>query len=377
MKKTTIILIILAAITACAPQEKTAEQLSSEISKVRAKVSDLNTKLSDLEAQLANIQEAAPEAGTKVRVEFLQTSAFTSYINTSATVEAVNAAMVSPEMNGKILKIHVKEGQKVRKGQLLVTLNSDILKKSLAEIDKGLDFTKTLFDKQKELFDQGVGSEMQFLEVKNRYESMQKSRETLSSQLKLAKIYAPFGGYIETVFQKIGELATPGRQIVQLINLDKLYINTELSESYMSSVKKGDTTWITFPNIAGLEKTAIITQIGKMINLNSRTFSIRVDMDNDGELLKPNMLAELKIRDYINTEALVVPTILVRQDPNGSFIYIARQHDGDSFAIKTYVTTGRSDGTHSLITSGVKAGDLIITDGYNLVKDGNKLDVVN
>ncbi|MEA1878657.1 MAG: efflux RND transporter periplasmic adaptor subunit [Bacteroidota bacterium] len=377
MKKIAILVITLALLAACTPQEKTAEELSVEISKTKAKVNDLNAKLVDMEAQLAVLQEETPEMGLKVNVEFLETQTFASYIKTSATVEAVNAAMVSPEMNGKILKIHVKEGQKVRRRQLLVTLDADILKRGLAEMDKGLELTKTLFDKQKDLYDQGVGSEMQFLEVKNRYESMQKSRETLSSQINMAKIHAPFSGYIETIFQKVGELATPGRQVVQLINLENLYINTELSESYLSSVQTGDTTWVTFPNIPEMEKIATITQTGKMINLNSRTFSIRVDMHNEGELLKPNMLAQLKIRDYLNHEALLVPTILVRQDPKGSFIYLVRQHDGDSFAVKTYVKTGRSDGTRSLITSGLEAGDIIITNGYNLVKDGNKVEIIN
>jgi len=377
MKKLTILTITLVILAACAPQEKTAEDISAEISKTQTKVNDLNAKITDLESQLALLQEESPDTGTKVNVELLQTQTFASYINTSATVEAVNAAMVSPEMNGKILKIHVKEGQKVKRGQLLVTLDAHVLKKSLAEMDKGLELTKTLFVKQKDLYDQGVGSEMQFLEVKNRYESMQKSRETLRSQINLAKIYAPFGGYIETIFQKAGELATPGRQVIQLINLDNVYINTELSETYLNSVHTGDTIWVTFPNISGIEKIATISQTGKMINLNSRTFSIRVNMKNEGELLKPNMLAQLKIRDYLNHEALVVPTILIRQDPKGSFIYLARQHDSVSFAIKTYVTTGRSDGTKSLITSGLKAGDLIITNGFNLVKDGNKLDIIN
>lgn len=377
MKKLTIITLAIAILAACTPQEKTAEELVAEISKNRAKISDLNIKVADLETQLEQIQEAAPDTGIKVRASFLQIQTFASYINTSATVEAVNAAMISPEMNGKILKIHVKEGQKVRKGQLLVTLDSEILRKSLAEMDKGLELTKILFEKQKDLYSQNVGSEMQFLEMKNRYESMQKARETLGSQMNLSKIHAPFSGYIETIFQKAGELATPGRQVVQLINLDNLYINTELSENYISSVLQGDTTWITFPNIPEMKKIATITQTGKMINLNSRTFSVRVDMKNEGEILKPNMLARLKIRDYLNLEALVVPTVLVRQDTKGSFLFVARQHDGDSFAVKTYISTGRSDGTQTLVLEGLNAGDLIITDGYNQVKDGNKLDIIN
>lgn len=377
MKKIILITLAIATLGACAPKEQTAEQLAAEISKTKVKISDLNETLLSLEAQLAQIQETTPDAGSKVKVEMLQTKAFASFIKTSAIIEAVNAAMVSPEINGKIQKIHVKEGQKVNAGQLLVSLDNEILQKSLAEMDKGLELTKTLYQKQKDLYEQGVGSEMQYLEVKNRYESMVKARETLSSQMDMAKIKAPFSGYVETIFMKEGELATPGRQVIQLINLTDLYLNTQLAENYLSSIHQGDTTWISFPNTPEIEKIARISQVGKMIDPTSRTFSVRVDMKNVGEVLKPNMLATLKFRDYFNAEALVIPTVLIRQDPNGSFVYVARQHDGDSYAIKTYVQTGRSDGTETLITSGLSAGDLIITNGYNQVKDGTKLEIIN
>ena len=378
MKRITIITIAAAAlITACAPQEKTAEQLTLDISKTKAKISELSTELNTLETQLAAFDQSEITSGIKVKVEGLTTTTFESFINTSAIVEAVNAALVSPEANGKILKVHVKEGQKVRKGQLLITLDSEILERSLSEMDKGMELSKTLFEKQQKLYDQGVGSEMQFLEAKNRYESMVRGRETMISQMKMSKIYAPFSGFVETIFQKPGELASPGRQIIELVNLDNIYINTELSENYLNAVHQGDTTWISFPNMPGIEKVETIARIGKIINPNSRTFGVRVDMKNENEELKPNMMATLKIRDYYNPEALMIPTILIRQDLNGYFVYVARQHDGDSFAIKTYIETGRSDGTNTVVDSGLRQGDLMITEGYNLVKDGNTIEVVN
>ncbi len=376
MKKITILLTTIAVLAACAPKDKTAEQLTLEISKTRAQISDLNVKLTELENQLATFDQVEINSGIKVKVEGINTSTFESYINTSAIIEAVNLAMISPEVNGKIMKIHVEEGNRVTKGQLLVTLDSEIMTRSLSEMDKALELTKTLFDKQKDLYDQGVGSEMQYLEIKNRYESMLKSKETLETQMKMSKIYAPFAGIVESVFLKEGELATPGRQIIELVNLQDLYINTELSENYLSAVHTGDTTWVSFPNLPELKQVARIAQTGKVINPNSRTFSVRVDMKNTKEVLKPNMMATLTIRDYYNPEAILVPTIMIRQDPNGSFVYLARQHDGDSFATKTYIETGRSDGTSTEVTKGLEPGDLLITDGYNLVKDGNTIEIV-
>ena len=377
MKKTSLILIVLALLASCAPKERNAEMISKEISDTRTQISELSAKLISLEAELEAMEPAGNEAGIKVETLAAMPQSFETYVDISAVIEAVNEAMVSPESNGKILKIHVNEGDKVAKGQLLVSLDAEIMERSLEEMDKGLELTKTLFDKQKDLYDQGVGSEMQYLEIKNRYESMLKSRETLMTQVKMAKITAPFSGYVEKVYQKEGELASPGRQILHLVNLSELYIKTDLSENYLTAVHEKDTVWISFPHFPDMKKTARITQVGKIINSGSRTFNIRVDMKNEGEKLKPNMMADLRLRNYYNPEVLVLPTALIRQDIKGNFIFVARQHDGDTFAVKTYVQTGNSDGVHTEITGGLNAGDPVISNGFNQVRDGNKIMIVN
>ncbi len=377
MKQLFIITILVAGFFACTPAERTAEQVTAEIGKTRGKIGDLNVKLTELEAELAAMQTEETQSGVKVKTEMVSVRDFSSYINTSAMVEAVNAAMVSPEMNARILKIHVNEGQKVSKGQTLVTLDDESMVNSMAEIDKALELSKTMYEKQKDLYDQGVGSELQYLQAKNQYESLVKSRESLMTQLSKRKVVAPFSGYVETIYQKVGEFATPGRQIAELVSLSSLYLNTELSETYIDAVNKGDTVWLSFPNLPDLEKVATVAQVGKVINPASRTFSIRVDMNNPGEHIKPNMLANIKIKDYELKNAFVVPTFLIRQDINGSFMYLARPHDGDYFAVKTYITTGRSDGTYTVVEDGLDQTALIVTSGFNQIKDGNQLDIVD
>ena len=377
MKRLFIITLVAALVAACTPTERTAEEITAEITKTQGKIGTLNLKVADLEAELATIQTDDTNKGIKVKAEMVFKSSFSSYVSTSAMVEAVNAAMVSPEMNGRIMRIHVSEGQKVSKGQTIVTLDDEMLRNSLAEMDKGLELTKTMYEKQEKLFNQGVGSEMQYLEVKNRYESLVKSRNSMMTQLEKTKVIAPFSGYVENIFQKLGEFATPGRQIIELISLNSLYINTELSESYIGSIKKGDSVLINFPNLPDFEKTATISQIGKVINPNSRTFSIRINMKNEGEQIKPNMLATLKIKDYHVSDAFVIPTVYIRQDLHGYFVFLARPHDGEYFAHKVYLTTGRSDGVNTVILDGLDQTAMIITSGFNQIKENNRLDIVN
>ncbi|MCD6347769.1 MAG: efflux RND transporter periplasmic adaptor subunit [Bacteroidales bacterium] len=377
MKKIIILTLTIAALAACTPKERTTDVVSAEITKTQGKIGTLNVKLGELENELAALQSDKTTAGIKVNAKMFQRKDFASYFTSPATVEAVNAAMVSPEMNGRILKIHVDQGQKVSKGQVIVTLDGAVIRNSLAEMDKGLELSKTLYEKQKDLFDQNVGSEMQYLEAKNRYESLLKSRKSLMTQLDKTKIRAPFSGYVETIFLKVGEFATPGRQIIEVISLKDLYINTELSESYMSSVAEGDTVWVSFPNLPDFEKIATINQIGKVINPASRTFGIRINMENEAEKIKPNMLATLKIRDYKVSNALLIPTVYIRQDMEGSFLYVARPHDNDYFAQKVYVKTGHSDGINTIILDGLDDAALVVTNGFNHIKEDNQLDIVN
>lgn len=365
-------IISLVLLVSCSG-EKTAEQINAEINSTKGKIAELNQQLEELEKQLEAMDTGVTENGTPVVSEALMPGSLSTYITISATVEAANNAMISPETNGRINTVHVREGQKVSRGQLLVSLDSEIMENSIQEIDKGLELAKTMYEKQKGLWEQGVGSELQYLEAKNRYESLQKTRQTLESQKNMSLIYAPFSGYVEEIFMKKGELASPGRQILQLVNLEHLYITTQLSETYITSINEGDTAWVSFPDVPGVTRVAPIINTGQTIDPQSRTFTVRMDMKNDDEKIKPNMLAKLKLMDYSASDVIVVPTQLIRQDLKGSFVYLARPHDGDYFAVKTYIEPGRSDGTMTVVEKGLEAGDFLIKKGYNQIKDGSKL----
>jgi RND family efflux transporter MFP subunit len=354
----------------CTPKERTAEQVNAEVVKTRKQIADLSAKLTTLEAELAVKQPASVEKTTKVSVETVKKIHFSDYIQSNGMVEAVKAASISPEMGGKIESIPVKVGQQVRKGQLLISLDSKVMQNSIAELEKGYELVTTLYDKQKELWDQGVGSEMQYLEVKNRKESMERTMSTLKSQMDLTKIYAPFDGRIEKIAMKIGELASPGRGIIDVVNLSSLYVNTEVSEAFMQTVNKGDTVIVEFPNLAGVTKTIPIAYKGDVINPQSRTFSVRVEIPNKGQEIKPNMLANMKIRVISLKDAVVVPTALIRQDVEGSYVYTV-QNSSAATAHKVYLKTGSSDGNMTVIENGLIGGELIISQGYNHVKEGS------
>jgi RND family efflux transporter MFP subunit len=274
-------------------------------------------------------------------------------------------------MGGKIASIPVKVGDNVRKGQLLMVLDSKVMENGLVELQKGLEMVATTYNKQKELWDQGIGSEMQYLQVKNNKESLESKLATLKSQLELTKIYAPFDGRIEKIAMKVGELASPGRGIVDVVNLSSLYVNSEVSEAFMQTVSKGDTVSVEFPNLPGLVKTIPIAYKGDVINPQARTFTVRVEIPNSGQEIKPNMLANMKIRVIHLTNAVVVPTALIRQDVEGSYIFTVQNATAAPSARKVYLKTSSSDGNLTVIENGLSGGEMIISQGYNHVKDGS------
>jgi RND family efflux transporter MFP subunit len=229
----------------------------------------------------------------------------------------------------------------------------------------------TLYNKQKELWDQGVGSEMQYLEIKNRKESMERTMATLKSQMEMSRIVAPFDGRIEKILVKVGELASPGRGIIDLVNLDRLYINTEVSEAFLETVKKGDTVQVEFPNLPGVSKSVPIAFTSNVINPQSRTFSIRIEMTNQSSQIKPNMLASIKIRTSFEPKALIVPTSVIRQDVEGNYVFKVPAEGNTGNAAKTYIKTGSSDGNITVVKEGLADGDRFVSQGYNQIKNGS------
>ncbi len=268
-------------------------------------------------------------------------------------------------------------GARVGKGDLLIRLNTDITEKSIAEVKTSLELAARIFEKQEELWEQQIGSEIQFLEAKNGKESLEARLATLQKQLELAHIRAPFPGIVDEILVQEGELASPGMRLMRLVNLNTMRVSAKVSEAYLNSVKKGDLVELHFPTYPEDVVKASVTRLGEVIDRVTRTFLIEIALQNRDEKYKPNMLTTVKIVDYTNDEALVVPSILLKQDFKGTFLFRVMDSGNGSAAEKVYVTTGITVQDQTIITEGLFPDDQVIIKGYNLVGDGSLVEITN
>ncbi len=311
----------------------------------------------------------------KVEVITVTPQTFEHYFTANGAVEAVNDAFISPETNGQVKKVHVKEGQRVCKGQLLVSLNSDIITSTIAETKSSLELARTIYEKRKGLWDKKIGSEVQYLQAKNSKETLESRLKSLKAQLDMVKITAPISGIVDKVYLKEGELAAPGMQLIQLVNLKKVYINADVAENFLTKVKKGDNVTVSFPSYEGLEMDTVIHRIGNVVKIQNRTFLVQLLLDNEEEKLKPNVLAYIKMKDYATDNAMLVPSIIIKNDLEGQYLYVAETDKGKTTAKKIHVTTGMSSAGKTMVTKGLKPGQKVIVKGYNLVKNGMEIKI--
>ena len=315
---------------------------------------------------------------TPVEVLDIQPQTFNHYFDVKANVEAVEFAIISPETPGQIRKIFVNEGQKVNKGDLLLKQNSAVVDGQIQGVKAQLNLAEITYNKQKELWlDKKVGSEIQYLQAKTQYESLQEQLKTLQAQFAMSEITAPFTGIVDKINLKEGELANPGMQVLELVNLNKLKFVGDVSEIYLPVINKGDSADITFSTYPNLNLREPIYRTGNIINPANRTFEIEVRANNIKNILKPNMIASIEINDYVKDSALVVPSIIIKKDFEKQFLFIAEKNDSTTIAKKVYVETGRSYKDQTIISKGVNIGDKIIVKGYNIVSNGSEVSINN
>lgn len=330
---------------------------------------------SENETEKTSAQPKATAYQIPVSVKTLATEKFNHYIEISGTIEAINIAFISPEMNGQIKEILVREGDRVIKDQPLVKLNTSILNNQIKEVEKALELAAIVYTKQENLWNQKIGSEIAFLTAKNGKESLERSLETLNSQLDLGLVKSPFDGIVDDIILKVGELAVPGSQLMQIVNLDNLYINADLAETYLSSVKKGDKVDLSFAAYPDLNMVIPIYRIGNIIHPMNRTINIQLQIKNKNEMLKPNGLAIIKINDFSAEKALVVPSLILKQDTKGSFLYVAAKKNTGWIAQKRYVQIGVSFEDQSMIESGLAEGEKVIIKGFTQTTDGSAIKI--
>jgi membrane fusion protein (multidrug efflux system) len=316
-------------------------------------------------------QAGAPAAASlRVEVKTMALEPFEHFFIVNGALEAIQDAFISAETSGQIQTIHVQEGQRVQKGDLLVTLNSDIIRSTVAEVRNSLELARTVFRKRQELWDKRIGSEIQYLEAKTSKESLENRLASLQAQLALTQVKAPFTGIIDKIYKKTGELAVPGLQLMQLVNLGRMRLNVEVAETYLGRIKQGDRIEITFPTYPGWRLDAIISRISQVVSAKNRTVLVQADLDNQQEKMKPNMMATMRCRDFFAPAALVVPAILVKNDLEGTYLYTVGREEGKIVARKRYIRTGHTEGNRTLVVDGLSTGQQVIVSGYNLVRNG-------
>ncbi len=298
---------------------------------------------------------------------------FNHYISIQGNTKTDKNVIVKPMASGIITKVYVSEGQRVVSGQTLMQLDDAILKNSIAEIENQLLLAKTTFERQKRLWNQKIGSEMQFLQAKTNKESLEKKINTLRSQLRNYKIKAPFSGIIENIIAKKGDLASPQTPALRIINLHKMYIESDVSEDYLKSIKKGNSVSVNFPSLDEKIETKI-SQVGNYINPANRSFKIRINIPNKKEIIKPNLLADIKIKDYQSTNAIVIPSNLIQIDENGkTFVFTITKKESKSFVTKKIIEIAKEYNGNTHIKNGLKYTDILINDGSRNVSENQEV----
>jgi len=288
---------------------------------------------------------------------------------------AENIAFISPEMNGQIKNVYVKEGQFVKKGQLLISLNSAVIQSSISELKTALSLAKIMYEKQKTLWEQKIGKEIDYLQAKNQKEGLEAKLATTNAQLRMSKIYAPFSGIVDAIYSKKGEMATPGRKLIDFVNLNTMEVVAEISEKYLPHISKGDAVTINFPTYPELKKEAVIFRTANIINPANRTFKVFVKINNKDKKIKPFMIAELILSDYTGLD-FSVPSIIIKKDRKGEYVFVIKNSNNKTTAEKRYVKTGLHTGNNTIIKDGLNANENIIVDGYNLVNSGMEVQIV-
>ncbi|MDB3874420.1 efflux RND transporter periplasmic adaptor subunit [Flavobacteriaceae bacterium] len=305
---------------------------------------------------------------------------FNSYIEAQANLKTRKNILILPEFQGTLEQIFVSEGQKVKKGQLLAEINDSGLKEQVDQLIIQANFAKENFERTERLWNNSIGSEIQFLKSKSDFESSQKMVEQMKDRLAKTKIYAPFEGEVDEIISNQGSNLIPGvSQILRLVNLDEIYAEASVSEKYIANIDKGTKVVVQIP-LLGREIVSEIIQTGNFINPSNRTFRVEVPVKNIDNKIKQNLDAKIKINIYSKPDAVVIPLRIIREDATGkNFVYVMSEDikDGVYITSKTFISLGNKNSNEVEVTDGLKIGDELVLEGANIVEDSQRVKIIN
>lgn len=354
---------------------------SEDLSQIRAKKSELSTEQAQIAEQIDRLDEAIKKLDKNrrmdlVKVHTIQDTLFKHYAEVQGNVATDENIIIYPEFSGILTDVRVNEGDMVSKGQVLARIDDGGLQNELAQLEAQERLAKTTYERQERLWEQNIGSEMQYLQAKTNYESLQSSVNRLKSQLDKTVVRAPFSGVVDDVISEQGEVVNPGQnQLFRLISLDNMYVEADVPENYLSKISKGTEVKVNIGSV-GREFEGKISQVGNNINPNNRTFRIEVAVPNEKGLVKPNQIATIKLNDYTSENAIVIPESSIQKNAQGeNIVYVLEQENEKNFgtAKKVVVETGLVYNDSIEIKNGLESGQILITDGAKNIRDGQEV----
>ncbi|MBL19547.1 MAG: efflux transporter periplasmic adaptor subunit [Flavobacteriaceae bacterium] len=382
MTQRTFITLIAGLLFGCSSSETPNTQTliaQKDVVGLRAKQAELVKQNNAIKKELNSVLEAidALDENKKrslVTVLSLKKKFFQHTVILQGTAKTNQNLMLSAEFLGKVKAIHVKEGEAVKKGDLLLSIDDGGLSQNVALLKTQLDLAKTIYLRQKRLWDQNIGSEIEYLQAKAAFESQENSYKQLKKQLDKATLYAPFSGRIDDIVAEVGQLVTPGiSPLLRLVNLQSMYIEVDVPERYFTAIEKGTTAIIEIPSFKHSYKSRI-THKGTHINLGNRTFKATLAADSD-VTLAPNTITVVKLVDYQKSDALVIPLEIISENFEGTqYVYVVTESNK---AEKRFIETGLYEGDVVEVISGLKPEDRVIDEGARLVKDNENVRITN
>lgn len=363
-----IALLAVFAISCGAPEDK-----QKQLEELKKQYAELGKQIEELENEVEKNDTSVNE--TPVRFEAISAQEFKRPVEIQGVVESDKNVMVSSEVAGRVVEVLVKDGQRVSRGQTLARVNGDITANSIQEVENALKLAEVTYKKQKNLYDQNVGTEMQLLQAENQRDALKKQLSTLRTQYAKYNITSPVSGVVDNVPVNAGENIMPGMPIARVVNNNQLKVTADVSEKYVTVVKRGNDVKVKFPGL-DMEVDAKVSATGQIINPANRTFNMVVNLNKTSEVLKPNLLALVTIYDYTNPNAIVIPSNIIMNDGTDYYVFTLSKQGGNYIAKKTVIKTGKVSGAYTEINEGLKEGDKVITENYKNLVNGSVVKII-
>lgn len=388
MKNTLFLFLVSLIIASCGNgTNKSVETLIAEgnLEEIKLKKQEITEKQKELNSELRLLDSVININDTESKLALVSAfktdaQAFQHYLDLQGNVMTKQNVLIYPEMTGTLVKVYVKEGQNVNKGQLLATIDDGGMRSQLDQLKTQAALAKTTFERQKRLWDQKIGSEIQYLQAETNYEAVVNSVKQAESQLAKSNIRAPFSGIIDNVIQEQGTVVSPanGQAVFRIVNLTNMYIEVDVPESYLNGVKVGKKVKVYFP-VLGDSITSVVRQTGNFINPTNRSFRVEIAVPNKKGNIKPNLTARVQINNYSSDNAILIPQSVISENALGEqYVYLATEVDSSNMAIakKQIINTGQTQGDYVEVLDGIDSGTLVILEGARNVRENQQVKII-